>query len=94
MGNIKNLPLPPEKQIIAEAKQQNIPVEKYSQILLEKKAADYLRQELMKSVNYLITSKMDKDTYKLNIEIIADKLIKIIKHELKSELLKENWRIS
>lgn len=94
MGNKKNLPLPPEKQIIAEAKQQNIPAEKYSQILLEKKAADYLRQELMKSVNYLITSEMDKDTYKLNIEIIADKLIKIIKHELKSELLKENWRIS
>ena len=79
---------------MVEAKNLNIPPEKYSQILLEKKSAEFIRQELIKSLKYLFTSEMDKDTYELNIEIVVDKFIRIIKHELKSELLRENWRIS
>lgn len=93
MDSIKQ-PLPEkDSTIIAEARQKNIPLEKYKEILAEKKLAAYHKTELIKSLKFLLGIRLDNDTTDINIEIIADKLIRIVKHELKSELLKDNWRI-
>jgi hypothetical protein len=93
MTPIKSPLLEKDSNIIAEARKQNIPIEKYKEIIKEKRLSAYHKTELIKSLKFLLNINLDNDTSDINIEIVIDKLMRIVKHELKSELLKDNWKI-
>lgn len=77
-----------------EANKENIPVNRYIQAFNEQKKAQYFKIELKKAINYLLDNFDDRDTFELNIEIVIKKLTDVVKHEVKSEIIKENWRVS
>jgi hypothetical protein len=93
MTPIKSSLLEKDSNIIAEARKENIPLEKYKEIIKEKRLAAYHKTELIKSIKFFLNINLDDETRDINIDVILDKLIRIVKHELKSELLKDNWKI-
>lgn len=83
-----------EEIFLHESMRLKIPLDKYKEITILKKKANYNKEELRKAIKFLLNINLDDDTCNLNIEIIINKLICVIKQELKAELLKENWRMS
>ena len=80
--------------IASDAKRENIPTEKYKDILLERKKALYHKEELKKAFKYLLENSDDDECFDVSFDVIIDLITKITKHNIKSELLKENWRIA
>lgn len=77
-----------------EAIKENVTLERFVQSHNEKKKSNYFTTELKKALKYLIENINDKDTIDVNIDIIINKLKDAVKHDVKSEIIKENWRVS
>lgn len=72
---------------------ENLSPESYGQIEDERKKAYFLKSEIKKSLKFLLGSLPDNGDMDVTVDIIVEKLVHAVKHELRAGYLKDFWKL-